>query len=309
MSIPGSTVVITGAFSYTGKYIARRLVAAGRPVRQLTGHPARPHEFPPAQVEAVLYNFQNPAALERSLEGADILYNTYWVRFEHGGDSFEKAIANTRALIRAAEAAGVRRFVHLSVTNPSLDSPLPYYRGKALLERAIAESKLSYAIVRPTVVFGVEDILINNMAWVIRHWPVFAVPGSGEYLLQPVFAEDVAEIATSAGAHDKSEILDAAGPDTFTFNELVELIAQALGRRVRLLHLSPGQTLALIRMLGLAVRDVILTREEIAGLMANLLVSHEPPRGRARLVDWMEENSTRLGAGYASELDRHFRGR
>ena len=305
----GELDVVTGAFSYTGKYIARRLVAAGRRVRTLTGHPARPHEFPPAQVEAVLYNFQHPAALQRSLEGADTLYNTYWVRFEHGGDSFEKAIANTRALIRAAEAAGVRRLVHLSVTNPSPDSPLPYYRGKALLERAIAESKLSYAIVRPTVVFGVEDILINNMAWVIRHWPVFAVPGSGEYLLQPVFAEDVAEIATSAGAHDKSEILDAAGPDTFTFNELVELIAQALGRRVRLLHLSPGQTLALIRMLGLAVRDVIVTREEIAGLMANLLVSHEPPRGRARLVDWMEENSTRLGAGYASELDRHFRGR
>ena len=305
----GELDVVTGAFSYTGKYIARRLVAAGRRVRTLTGHPARPHEFPPAQVEAVLYNFQNPAALERSLEGAHTLYNTYWVRFEHGGDSFEKAVANTRKLIRAAEAAGVRRFVHLSVTNPSLDSSLPYYRGKALLERAIAESKLSYAIVRPTVVFGVEDILINNMAWVIRHWPVFAVPGSGEYLLQPVFAEDVAEIATSAGAHDESEILDAAGPDTSTFNELVELIAQALGRRVRLLHLPPGLTLTLIRMLGLAVRDVILTREEIAGLMANLLVSHEPPRGRARLVDWMEENSTRLGAGYASELDRHFRGR
>jgi uncharacterized protein YbjT (DUF2867 family) len=260
-------------------------------------------------VEAVPYNFENPAALERSLEGADTLYSTYWVRFEHGGDSFDKANANTRALIRAAEAAGVRRFVHLSVTNPSPDSPLHYYRGKALLEREIAESKLSYTIVRPTVIFGVEDILINNMAWLIRHWPVFAVPGSGEYRLQPVFAEDVAEIATSAGSRDETEILDAAGPEIYTFNELVELIACALGRRVRLLHLPPGLTLTLIRMLGLTVRDVILTREEIAGLMANLLLSHEPPRGRVRLADWMKENAARLGASYASELDRHFRGR
>jgi hypothetical protein len=87
------------------------------------------------------------------------------------------------------------------------------------------------------------------------------------------------------------------------------LIACALGRRVRLLHLPPGLTLTLIRMLGLTVRDVILTREEIAGLMANLLLSHEPPRGRVRLADWMKENAARLGASYASELDRHFRGR
>ncbi len=301
--------VVTGAFSYTGKYIARRLLAQGRRVRTLTGHAARPHHFAPGQVEAVPYNFKNPSALARSLEGADTLYNTYWVRFSHGGDSFEKAVANTRTLIRAAQAAGIRRFVHISVTNPRLDSPLPYFRGKALLEKAIAESKLSYAIVRPTVIFGVEDILINNMAWLLRHWPVFAVPGSGGYRLQPVFVEDVAEIAIKAASREPNEILDAAGSETFTFNELVELIARALGRRVRLLHLSPGLTLGPIRLLGLAVRDVILTREEIAGLMANLLVSHQPPRGRVRLADWIKESAAGLGASYASELDRHFRGR
>jgi uncharacterized protein YbjT (DUF2867 family) len=300
--------VVTGAFSYTGSYIARRLVAQGRYVRTLTGHTTRAHPLG-RHVEAVPYNFENPAALERSLEGADTLYNTYWVRFPHGGDSFEKAVVNTRALIRAAEAAGVRRFVHLGVTNPSLDSPLSYYRGKALVEKMISESKLSYAIVRPTVIFGVEDILINNMAWLIRHWPVFAVPGSGEYRLQPVFAEDVAEIATSAGGRTANEILDAAGPETFTFNELGGLIARALGRRVRLLHLSPGLTLGLISLLGLAVRDVILTRQEIAGLMANLLISREPPRGRVRLANWVKENAAGLGARYASELDRHFRRR
>jgi uncharacterized protein YbjT (DUF2867 family) len=300
--------VVTGAFSYTGSYIARRLVAAGRRVRTLTGHPARPHPLS-GQVETVPYNFESPAALTRSMEGATALYNTYWVRFPRGGDSFEKAIANTRTLIRAAEDAGIRKFVHISVTNPSEDSPLPYYRGKALLERAIAESKLNYAIIRPTLVFGAEDILVNNMAWLIRHWRVLAVPGSGEYRLQPVFAEEVAKITVNAAAREENQVLDAAGPDTYTFNELVLLIARALGRRVRLLHLSPGLTLALIRLMGLAVRDVILTRQEIAGLMANLLVSNHPPLGRARIADWLKENAGRVGKSYASELDRHFRGR
>jgi uncharacterized protein YbjT (DUF2867 family) len=299
--------VVTGAFSYTGKYIAHRLVAQGRRVRTLTGHPARPHDFAPRQVEAVPYNFENPAALERSLEGASTLYNTYWVRFPHGQDSFEKAVSNTCALIRAAETAGVRKFVHLSVTNPSEDSPLAYYRGKASLEKALAESKLSFAIVRPTVVFGAEDILINNMAWLIRRFPAFAVPGSGEYRLQPIFVEDVAEIAVNAAARDENLVLDAAGPDSFTFNELVALIAQILRRRVRLLHTRPSVTLMLIRLLGLAVRDVILTREEIAGLTAGLLVSDQPPFGRVRIADWMKENAGSLGASYASELNRHFR--
>jgi uncharacterized protein YbjT (DUF2867 family) len=300
---------VTGAFSYTGSYIARRLVAEGRRVRTLTGHPTRPHEFAPGRVEAVPHNFENPAALMRSLEGATTLYNTYWVRFPRGGDSFERAIANTRIMLRAAEQAGVRRFVHISVTNPTEDSPLPYYHGKALVEKAIAESKLSYAIIRPTVIFGIEDILINNMAWLIRHWRVFAVPGSGEYRLQPVFAEEVAEIAITAAARDENLVLDAAGPDTFTFNELVGVIARALGQHVRLLHMSPSAVLFLLRLMGIAVRDVILTHEEIAGLMAGLLVSNQPPWGRVRIADWLKENAARVGAGYASELDRHFRGR
>ena len=274
--------VVTGAFSYTGKYIARRLLAAGRKVRTLTGHPARPHPFG-NQVETAPCNFENLDELRRSLEGTTTLYNTYWVRFAHAGLSFEKAVANTQALIRAAEQAGVRKFVHISVTNPSEDSPLPYYRGKALTEKAVAQSKLSYAIVRPTLVFGVEDILINNMAWLLRRFPVFAIPGSGDYRLQPVFAEDVAVIAVNAAAQKQNAILDAAGPDIYTFDELVRLIAKALRRRIRVVQVSPSVALLLIRLVGHAVRDVILTREEIAGLMANLLISAEPSAGRTRL--------------------------
>jgi uncharacterized protein YbjT (DUF2867 family) len=299
--------VVTDATGYSGKYIARRLLAAGRRVKTLTNHPSRPNPFGD-QIKALPYHFEDPEKLQRNLQGVATLYNTYWVRFPHGAHSFEKAIANTRALIRAAERAGTRKFVHISIANPSQDSPLAYYRGKAALEAALAQSSLSWEIVRPTVIFGLEDILINNIAWLIRHFPVFAVPGSGEYRLQPVFAEDLAEIAVNAAANEENVTVDAAGPEAFSFNELVRLIARTLGGRIRIVHVNPTLSYYLTRVLGFAVRDVILTREEIQGLMANLLVSSQPPLGRTRLSEWLGQNAARLGSRYASELDRHFRG-
>lgn len=298
--------VITGAFGYTGRYIARRLLAMGERVRTLTGHPNRPNPFH-GQIEITPFAFDDHAELVRALTGASTLYNTYWVRFEHGPVSFEKAVQNTLSLFRAAKETGIRRVVHVSITNPSLDSPLPYFRGKAVLERALAESGLSYAIIRPSVIFGREDILINNIAWLLRKFPVFAVPGDGQYRLQPVYAEDVAELAVNAG-HESADItVDAVGPETHAYEALVRLIADAIGRRVRIVRVPPALALMLSETLGLIVRDVVLTRQEIDGLMAGLLVSCGPPTGRTRFSEWLKEEATTLGIRYASELARHYR--
>lgn len=298
--------VVTGAFGYTGQYVARRLLALGKRVRTLTRHPDRPQGFGD-QVSVAPLDFGNPEALTESLRGATTLYNTYWVRFPYGRVTFEEAIENTRALIQAAEAAGVRRLVHLSVTHASEDSRLPYFRGKGMVEKAIIDSRLSYAIVRPSVIFGREDILINNLAWLLRRFPAFAVPGSGEYRLQPIFAEDVAEIAIGAAHGDENVILDAVGPETYTFNELVRLIADTVGSRARIVHVTPGLALLLTSLVGSVVRDVILTRDEVEGLMANLLVSDFPPMGHTSLREWLRENAARVGTRYASELGRHYR--
>ncbi len=208
----GEFDVVTGAFSYTGKYVTRRLLKAGRRVRTLTGHPNRANEFG-EQVEIAPMDFQNPGGLVQSLRGATVLYNSYWVRFSHGRATFDQAVANSRVLIQAAKEAGVHRIVHLSIANPSVDSHLPYYSGKAQVERAIIDSGLSYAILRPTVNFGVEDILINNIAWFVRRFPVFAIPGSGQYRIQPIFAEDIADLAVSAARKKANLILDAVGPE------------------------------------------------------------------------------------------------
>jgi NADH dehydrogenase len=297
--------VVTGAFSYTGKYITQRLLSMGKRVRTLTGHPNRQNPFG-EQVTVSPFNFDDPAELTKSLRGATTLYNTYWVRFSHGRVTFHQAVENTKALIKAAEEANVRRIVHLSITNASEHSPLPYFRGKGLLENAIVHSGLSYAIIRPTVIFGAEDILINNIAWLLRRFPVFAVPGSGDYRVQPVFVEDVAEIAVNAAHRNEDAIVDAVGPDTYTFDELVRLIADKIRSKARIVHLSPALALFLSRMAGYLVKDVMLTRDEVEGLMANLLVSDCPPAGQTRLGDWLDENADSVGAKYASELSRHY---
>ena len=298
-------VAVTGAFGYTGKYLTRRLLARGNQVITLTGHPDRPNEFK-GRVEAFPFHFENPDALTASLLGVETLYNTYWVRFDHGERTFDRAVANTRVLINCAQAAGVQRLVHVSISNPSIDSHLPYFRGKALLEEAIQQSGLSYGILRPTVIFGREDVLINNIAYLLRRFPVFAVPGSGDYRLQPVFVEDMAELAIQAGHEDKNLTLDVVGPEIFTFDELVSLIAQVLGSRARLIHLPPGLALALSRLVGLAVGDVVLTRDELAGLSAGLLVSSLPPSGQTKFSEWVRENVQNLGREYASEIGRHY---
>jgi nucleoside-diphosphate-sugar epimerase len=197
--------VVTGAFSYTGKYIAQRLLSAGKTVATLTNHPKRPNPFG-ERVRALPFNFDNRSQLEENLRGATTLYNTYWIRFPRGGTTFDSAVKNTEVLIDAARTASVRKVVHISISNPSADSVLPYFKGKALAEQAITNSGLEYAIVRPTLVFGAEDVLINNIAWFLRRFPVFPIAGSGDYLVQPVFVEDLAALAVTAGQETKPKL-------------------------------------------------------------------------------------------------------
>jgi uncharacterized protein YbjT (DUF2867 family) len=297
--------VVTGAFSYTGKYITQRLLKAGRKVRTITGHPERSNTFG-NQVEVAPMNFQNPASLVQSLRGASVLYNSYWVRFSHGRVTFDQGVANSRILIQAAREAGVSRIVHLSIANPSMDSHLPYYSGKAKVEQAIIDSGLSFAILRPTVMFGAEGILINNIAWFIRHFPVFAMPGSGEYQLQPIFVEDMADLAVNAAQNKDDLIFDAVGPEIFTFSQLVRVVASRVGSKARLIHVSPAATRLMLRFVEPFVGDVVLTREEIEGLMENLLVSRQSPTGTTRFSEWSTQNASTLGTRYFSELKRHY---
>ncbi len=306
MSPTAPTDLVTGAFSYSGAQIAERLLQSGRAVRTLTYHPDRPHPLR-ASVDARLYRFDDPAALARSVAGVSTLYNTFWVRFDRGKASFANAIEHSRMLFFAARRAGVQRIVHLSITNPSLESPLPYFRGKALVEYALAQSGVPYSIVRPTWIFGGErDVLANNIAWILRRMPVFALPGDGTYPVQPVHVDDLARICTDAGGASGDLVIDAAGPETMAFRDLVALVGAAVDANSPIVRVPPALMAAAARALGLLVGDVVLTADEIRGLMAGLLISHEPPLGQIAFSHWLNEHATSVGRAYANELQRHF---
>jgi uncharacterized protein YbjT (DUF2867 family) len=298
--------VVTGAFGYIGKYITRHLLEQGGQVRTITTHPDKPNPFG-SVVQALPYNFDKPDQLIASLRGASVLYNTYWIRFNYGSATFEQALQNTATLFKCAREAGVQKIVHISVTQASVESDLPYYRGKALQEQALIDCGVPYSIVRPTLVYGKEDILVNNIAWLIRKFPVFPIFGSGHYKVQPVFVEDLARISVAAVGAPGNITLDAIGPETFSFEALVKLIAAKIKPGVTLAHIPPSMGILLGQIIGSALGDILLTRDELQGLMNGLLTSEQAPNGTTRFSDWLESNGSELGSTYSSEIHRHFK--
>ncbi len=304
--IAGDTGVdtVTGAFSYSGRAIAEALVGSGRQVRTLTGHPERGTSD--SLIDARPLDFDDPVRLASSLEGTTTLYNTYWVRFAHDRTDHDRAVINSQTLFRAAKRAGVQRIVHISITNPTIDSPYPYFRGKALVERSLIATELSYAVLRPAILFGGEGVLLNNIAWLLRRMPVFAVGGRGDYRVRGIHVEDLARLCMEKGSERTDSVVDAVGPESPTFVELVRLIRGAVGSRARIVHVPAAVVPPLAWMLGRALHDVLLTRDEFGAMDSGLAESSGPATGETALSVWMAANSAELGLHYANELDRHF---
>lgn len=294
---------VTGAFGYSGKYIARRLLDQGQEVRTLTNSLNRRNPFD-GRISAHPFNFDNPEKLKESLKSVSVLYNTYWVRFNHKMFTQADAVENTITMFHAAKEAGVERVVHVSITNPSEDSPLEYFRGKAELEKVLKESGMTYSILRPAVLFGKEDILINNIAWALRMLPLFGVFGDGNYRMQPIYVDDFAKLAVEEGQKCDNSIIDAIGPETFTYRGLVQQIGKIIGKKRPVISVSPRLGYIVGNIISKLVDDVLITPEEIEGLMADLLYTESPPAGKTRLTDWAKEYAESLGRHYASELAR-----
>ena len=294
---------VTGAFGFSGKYIARRLLDKGHQVITLTDSAQRANPFA-GKVKAYPFNFDSHERLAESLKGVSVLYNTYYVRFNHELFTFAKAVDNSITMFNAAKEAGVERVVHISITNPSEESNLEYFRGKALIEKALMGSGMSYSILRPAVLFGKEDILINNIAWVLRRLPVFGIFGDGKYRLQPIYVDDLAVLATKQGEKHDNVIIDAIGPETFAYKGLVEVIGTIIGEKRPIISVAPAMGSLAGRVIGLLVNDVFITRDEIKGLMADLLYVDSPPAGETRLTAWAGKHSNTIGRKYASELAR-----
>lgn len=297
--------VVTGAFSYSGAAIAADLLAAGRRVRTLTGHPERAPTATDIEVRPL--DFDDSTELIRSLRGAHTFYNTYWVRFAHGRVSHDAAVANSRVLLEAAAAAGVRRIVHVSITHPSLDSPYPYFRGKAQVEQTLRDLGVSHAIVRPAILFGGDGVLINNIAWLLRRLPVFAVGGRGNYRVRGIHVEDLARLCVDLGAGTDSLVVDAVGPQSLTFRELVDAVRTAVGSHAVVVPVPAPLLSGLSAALSVVLRDRLLTQEEYRAMEEGLADSDAPATGKVVFTDWVAEHGPELGRRYANELERHFR--
>ncbi|MBA3724881.1 MAG: NmrA family NAD(P)-binding protein [Armatimonadetes bacterium] len=298
--------VVTGPLSFTGKYLTKLLIVSGKTVAGFTNDSSRANPFT-GQLDLVRFTFDDVDAMASAMRGAQTFYNTYWIRYPRGEMTYERAVENSVALFTAAKLAGVQRIVHTSIANPSFDSPFGYYRGKARVELALKDVGVPHSILRPTVFFGKEDILINNIAWLARHSPLFLIAGDGNYKIQPIAVEDYAALMNEHGERDDTSIVtDAVGPETYSFLELVELIRKKVGSRARIVRVAPRIFYVASLLMSPLVRDTIVTWDEVRGLMANLLVSNEPPVGRTSLRAWLSHNAGMVGVEYHSEVSRHY---
>jgi NADH dehydrogenase len=298
------TDVVTGAFSYSGGAIARRLIGSGRRVRTITGHPERAPKSSP--IDAHPLAFGDHQGMVNSLTGGTTLYNTYWVRFAHDHTDHDQAVANSLKLFDAARDAEIQRIVHVSITHPNADSPFPYFRGKAQVEEALARTGIPYAIVRPAILFGGNDVLLNNVAWLLRHVPVFAVGGTGSYRVRGIHVDDLARLCVDKAGERHDSVTDAVGPERPTFLELVSSIRTAVGSHSLIVPV-PGPLLPrLSKLLGVVLHDVLLTSDEYRAMAAGLADTEGPATGTTALSTWLADHGDELGRHYANDLHRHF---
>lgn len=298
--------VVAGGTGFTGTYIVRNLISDDENrIVVLSSHPSRNHEFG-RRIKVDPYNFDQYDEMVDSFKGADCFINTYWVRLNFKSSSFREAVRNSKKLVDACLEAGVKRMVHISVANPSHDYPYEYYRGKMEVEDYIDRSGLSYAILRPTLLFGDEEILVNNITWLIRKYGFFFIFGNGNYSVTPVFVDDVAKEAVRQSLLDENVTEDVVGPETYTFEEIVRFISQETGNRTTIYHLSPFFMAPVCRLLSLLRRDTVVTPEELKVVIDNKLYSDAIPLGETRFSAWVRENREKFGKEYHSEVERHF---
>lgn len=294
---------VTGAFGYSGRQIAKRLLQQGHDVLTLTNKPQRPELFE-RPIETYPLCFDNPDRLARSLEGVRVLYNTYWVRFNHKNFTHADGIRNSSILFDAAKRAGVERVVHVSIANPSEDSPFEYYRGKAIIESQLQQTGIPYSILRPTVLFGHGDILMNNIAWTLRRFAIVGYFGKGNYRIRPIHLDDFVDLAVEQGTHAENEIVDAVGPEDYPYKRLLQTVAKTIGCKNLLVPIPAQVGYVTAKLIGRVHRDTFLTWQEIGALRANLLTSDAPTTGKISLQDYLDEHRDTIGQTYANELQR-----
>ena len=296
--------MVTGAFSFTGRYVAKRLLADGEEVRTMTRFPQSASPFS-QEVRAVPYDYDSLDSLTEALAGCNRLINTYWRRQPEGALGYDRVVQQSKNLFAAAKAAGVERIVHISINDPH-GKDFPYFRAKCRTERALRECGVSAIVVRPQLVFGDGELLINNLAWTLRKSRWAPVPGDGRYLMQPIHADDYADLIVAVARTEQRGVVDGVGPDVLTYDDMVRLVGEAIGRSPRIIHVHPRIFARAARVVSRFFTEPTVLKYEVYGCLVENGVVPRQPQGSRRLVDWLRERKDSLGRRYADQDHRPF---
>jgi uncharacterized protein YbjT (DUF2867 family) len=261
-------ILLTGATGLVGTALLRRLTADGESVRCLVRDPRR-LGAERVRVQIALGDLADPQSFRHALRGVrTVVHLAASIRDQPGGSIEELNGVATWRMVRAAERAGVEKFVFFSALQASTRSRARFFRAKALAERAVADSTLRHTIFAPSIVYSPGDPwlrLLERMSLL----PVMPIAGPGRSAFQPIWAEDVADCVAAelGGRGDGRARYELAGPDTLTYDDIVELVLRSLGRRRPLVHVPLPLVRASLRVVEALFGQAAFATWEEAELM------------------------------------------
>ncbi|MSP95166.1 MAG: complex I NDUFA9 subunit family protein [Alphaproteobacteria bacterium] len=244
-AIPSTKLaVVYGGSGFLGRHIVRALANDGWRIRVAVRHPNTAHFLKPmgrvGSIQIVKTNINNDASVEAAMHGADAVINLVGILVPGGSQRFDAIhIEGARRIARLAAAQGVARLVHISALGAAKDSTARYFRTKAEGEAAVRDAYASATVFRPSLVFGPEDDFFNRFGWLARMSPVLPLIGGGKTRFQPVYVGDVAQaiVQVLAKPETAGKVFELAGPQVYTFKEIMQLVLRETRRKRILLPL------------------------------------------------------------------------
>ena len=272
----GMRVTVFGGAGFVGRYIVKRLAAAGAGVRVACRDPERAKFLKPAggvgQVVPVQANLRYPESVRAAVEGVDAVVNCVGVLVSRGAQSFGAIHAvGAGDVASAAAEAGAGRLVHISAIGADAESTAAYARSKAAGEAAVREAFPDAAILRPSLVIGPEDDFFNRFALLARLLPALPLVGGGFTRFQPAYVGDVADAAIAALDRAGGQF-ELGGPKIYSFRQLMELLLEEIGRK-RLLVPVPFQVMQAKAAFIQFVPGAPITPDQVESLKYDNVVS------------------------------------